>query len=61
MTMTHIELLESIRNGENSGIEFKRDDIQNDDLAKQLVAVANLEGGFVLLRVEDDGSISGIH
>lgn len=38
MTMTHTELLEIIRNGENSGVEFKRDDIQNHDLAKELVA-----------------------
>ncbi|MBY0579429.1 MAG: putative DNA binding domain-containing protein [Burkholderiales bacterium] len=60
MTMTHTELLEIIRNGENSGVEFKRDDIQNHDLAKELVAFANLEGGIVLLGVEDDGSISGI-
>lgn len=58
--MTHTELLEIIRNGENSGVEFKRDDIQNHDLAKELVAFANLEGGIVLLGVEDDGSISGI-
>lgn len=60
MTMTHTELLEIIRNGENSGVEFKRDDIQNHDLAKELVAFANLEGGIVLLGVEDDGSVSGI-
>lgn len=60
MTMTHTELLEIIRNGENSGVEFKRDDIQNHDLAKELVAFGNLEGGIVLLGVEDDGSISGI-
>ncbi|MCL2875269.1 MAG: putative DNA binding domain-containing protein [Betaproteobacteria bacterium] len=60
MTMTHTELLEIIRNGENSGVEFKRDDIQNHDLARELVAFANLGGGIVLLGVEDDGSISGI-
>ncbi|MGF6812196.1 ATP-dependent DNA helicase RecG [Paraburkholderia sp. Clong3] len=60
MTMTHTELLEIIRNGESSGVEFKRDDIQNHDLAKELVAFSNLEGGIVLLGVEDDGSISGI-
>ncbi len=60
MTMTRTELLEIIRNGESSGVEFKRDDIQNHDLVKELVAFANLEGGIVLLGVEDDGSISGI-
>jgi ATP-dependent DNA helicase RecG len=58
--MTHTELLEIIRNGENSGVEFKRDVIQNYELAKELVAFSNLGGGMVLLGVEDDGSISGI-
>ncbi len=54
------ELLEIIRNGENSGVEFKRDVVANHDLAKELVAFSNLRGGIVLLGVEDDGSISGI-
>jgi ATP-dependent DNA helicase RecG len=58
--MTKTELLELINNGENSGLEFKRDDIDNRALAKELVALANLMGGRVLLGVEDDGSISGI-
>jgi ATP-dependent DNA helicase RecG len=60
MVMTRTDLLEIIRNGENSGVEFKRDVIQNQDLAKELVAFANFEGGVVLLGVEDDGSISGL-
>ena len=60
MTTTRTELLEIIRNGENSGVEFKRDVIQNHDLAKELVAFANFEGGVVLLGVEDDGIVSGI-
>jgi ATP-dependent DNA helicase RecG len=60
MAITHTELLEIIRNGENSGVEFKRDVIQNHDLARELVAFANLEGGVLLLGVEDDGSVSGI-
>ena len=59
MTITRTELLEIIHNGENSGVEFKRDDIQNNDLAKELVAFSNLEGGILLLGVEDDGSVSG--
>jgi ATP-dependent DNA helicase RecG len=60
MAITHTELLEIIRNGENSGVEFKRDVIQNHDLARELVAFSNLEGGVLLLGVEDDGSVSGI-
>ena len=57
---THIELLEIINNGENSGVEFKRDVIENRALAKELVAFSNLSGGMVLLGVEDDGTMSGI-
>ena len=54
------ELLQLIANGENSGIEFKRDDLRPEQLAREIVALANLRGGSVLLGVEDDGSISGI-
>lgn len=57
---TRTELLEIIANGENSGVEFKRDDLQNHALARELVAFSNLEGGMVLLGVEDDGSITGL-
>lgn len=60
MSMTRTELLEVIHNGENSGVEFKRDVIQNHDLARELVAFANFQGGAVLLGVEDDGRVSGI-
>jgi ATP-dependent DNA helicase RecG len=58
--MLKAELLEIIANGENSGIEFKRDDIRPEQLAKEIVALANLQGGRVFLGVEDDGTISGI-
>jgi len=58
--MLRAELFEIIKNGENSGIEFKRDDIRPEQLAKEVVALANLRGGYILLGVEDDGSMSGI-
>jgi ATP-dependent DNA helicase RecG len=58
--MLKAELLEIIANGENSGVEFKRDDIRPEQLAKEIVALANFRGGMVLLGVEDDGSVSGI-
>ena len=57
---TRAELLEIIANGENSGVEFKRDDLQNYALARELVAFSNFEGGTVLLGVEDDGTVSGL-
>ena len=58
--MTRTELLEMIRNGENSGVEFKRDTIDNRALVKELVAFTNLHGGRVLLGVDADGSVAGI-
>ena len=58
--MLKTELLEIIANGENSGVEFKRDDLRPEQLAKEVVAMANFQGGRVLLGVEDDGTISGI-
>lgn len=58
--MLKAELLEMIANGENSGVEFKRDDIRPEQLAKEVVAMANFQGGYIILGVEDDGSISGI-
>ncbi len=57
---TRTELLEIIASGENSGLEFKRDDLSTQDLAKELVAFSNFQGGMVLLGVEDDGTITGL-
>lgn len=58
--MLKTELLEVIANGENSGVEFKREDLRAEALAREIGAMANLRGGMVLLGVEDDGTISGI-
>lgn len=58
--MLKTELLEIVANGENSGVEFKRDDIKPEQLAKEIVAFANLQGGRILLGVEDNGDFSGL-
>ncbi len=58
--MTRSELLELITNGENSGVEFKRDDLRPEQLAKEVVALANFRGGRILLGVDDDGTITGV-
>jgi len=58
--MTRTELLELIANGESSGVEFKRDDVRPEQLAKEIVALANFHGGMILLGVEDDGTITGV-
>lgn len=57
--MNRAEFLDLLLNGEGSGVEFKRDDVSNSDVARELVAFLNLNGGVLLLGVEDDGSISG--
>ncbi|MFH0775676.1 MAG: ATP-binding protein [bacterium] len=58
--MNKTKILEIIRNGENSMVEFKRDDLQPQSLAKEIAALANLKGGYILLGVEDDGSVTGL-
>jgi len=58
--MNKTELLEIIRNGENSRVELKRDDVAPQSLAKEISALANLKGGYIILGVEDDGSVTGL-
>lgn len=58
--MNKSKVLEIIQNGENSGIEFKRDDLRPEQIARELVAMANFKGGRIILGVEDDGTISGL-
>ncbi|MEA1049120.1 ATP-binding protein [Lamprobacter modestohalophilus] len=58
--MLRQELEELIANGESSGLELKRDDVRPEQLAKEIVALANVQGGRILLGVEDDGQISGL-
>ena len=43
--MTPTELERLIAGGEDSMLELKRDDVRNHDLARELVAFLNLEGG----------------
>lgn len=60
MIMNRTELMEIIRNGESSGVEFKRDDVHPQSLAKEVASLANLEGGCILLGVEKDGTVTGL-
>jgi hypothetical protein len=61
--MIKAELLEIIANGENSGVECKRDDIRPEQFAKEIVAFAKVQAfeatddylKTVLLRKKSDG------
>lgn len=54
------DILDLIANGENSSVEFKLDDVRPEQLAKEAVAMANLQGGLILIGVDDQGGIKGI-
>lgn len=58
--MDRTELLNVIKNGENSYIEFKEEAIKAKDLPEEFVAFANAEGGTVLIGIADDGGIKGV-
>ena len=51
-----------IAGGENAKIEFGRDDrtLRPERLAREIAAFANMNGGRIVIGVEDDGAISGV-
>jgi len=58
--MKRKDVIDLIAGGENSGVEFKLDNIRPEQLAKEVVALANLKGGYILIGVSDDKTITGI-
>ncbi len=56
------EILTLLREGETLTVEFKSDvkSLSDRDLVAAVVALANTEGGFILLGVEDDGTVTGV-
>ena len=55
-----MSLLETIANGENSGVEFKDERVLAGDLAEEIVAFANGYGGSIYIGVADDGTVLGV-
>jgi len=58
MTPEQLKLL--IQNGESLEVEFKRDNISDNELIEEIVCFANGPGGWIILGVEDDGTITGL-
>lgn len=58
--MNKIELLETVKKGEDSFTEFKEGMTHQDKLAASIVAFANTEGGNLIIGVSNDGEILGI-
>lgn len=59
--MNVTDLLELVLQGESSRVEFIRDEISPQDLASELVALLNHDGGVILLGVSDDGTLNGLN
>jgi ATP-dependent DNA helicase RecG len=57
------ELIDIISKGETLKIEFKSDlkQLPDRELVATVMNLSNTEGGDVLLGVEDNGSITGLH
>ncbi|MDQ3647625.1 MAG: putative DNA binding domain-containing protein [Actinomycetota bacterium] len=51
------DLATLVASGEDSFVEFKDPRVSNADLAKELCAFANSQGGRVLVGIDDDGGI----
>jgi len=49
-----------IPESESQYIEFKSESVKAMDLAEEIVAFANSEGGEIWLGVEDDGAVTGL-
>lgn len=58
--MNKIELLEIVKKGEDSYTEFKEERAHSDQLAAEIVAFANTEGGNLIVGVSDEGEIIGV-
>lgn len=57
------ELLKLIKKGESLTLEFKSDQkpLSDRELIAAVISLANTEGGVLLLGVEDNGKITGLH
>ncbi len=58
--MTTRKVLEMIENGESLTVEFKRQFTTFEKMAKEIIALANTRGGYILIGVDDDSSICGV-
>lgn len=54
------DIVDIIKKGESTYIEFKEERIKPNDLAGEIVSFANMEGGTIIIGVSDDGAIKGV-
>jgi predicted HTH transcriptional regulator len=57
--MTIQEIIKLAKQGEGLHLEFKKKAAYPEKIVKEVIALANTEGGKLLLGVDDDGTVSG--
>lgn len=58
--MTRRKLLQMLEEGENLNIEFKQRFSSFEKIAKEMIAFANTNGGYIIFGIDDDGSVYGV-
>ena len=58
--MTLRELKQLVSLGEGISLEFKRRVPRDERIAKEVIALANTQGGRILVGVDDEGEITGL-
>jgi ATP-dependent DNA helicase RecG len=61
--MDEIDYRELIASGETLTVEFKSDrsPLSDTELLNTVVCMANAQGGLLLIGIEDDGTVTGLH
>ncbi len=59
-SMQLLQLRELVKKGEGQLLEFKRKAAFPEKIVREIVAFANSQGGFLIVGVDDDGSIPGL-
>lgn len=57
--MTLQEISKLAQQGEGLHVEFKKKAAHPEKIVREIVAMANTDGGFLLIGVDDDGTVSG--
>lgn len=57
--MTLQEIAKLAQQGEGLHVEFKKKAAHPEKIVREIVAMANTDGGYLLIGVDDDGTVSG--
>ncbi len=58
--MNYKELIDIISSGENLNVEFKRKFTTHEKMAKEMIALANTRGGYIIIGIDDNRKVYGV-